>query len=171
MSEAKIWPAEAIHMLRTAQQHHAQLSIMADQKANMLIGATFVVFTLAIGQSRDDSFSLPLLVLAASAFLSAVLAAMAVMPATIPKAQSGGNWLFFGTFAQVDEAEFQNKIMAKLGTPDEIFRTMLHDLYQLGCVLQNKKYRYLGWAYRMFLVGLASTFLTFIFERVAGPIL
>lgn len=171
MSEPKTWPAEAVHMIRTAQQHHAQLSIMADQKANMLIGATFVVFTLAIGQSRDGVFSLPLLVLAASAFLSAVLAAFAVMPSTAPKMPTGGNWLFFGTFTQVGEAEFQEKVMATLGTPEDVFRAMLHDLYQLGCVLQNKKYRYLGLAYRTFLAGLAATFFAFIYERFAGPIL
>ena len=59
MSDERKWPSEAIYMVRTMQQHHVQLSIMADQKANMLIGATFVVLTLAIGQSQSSSFSLP----------------------------------------------------------------------------------------------------------------
>ena len=127
-------------MLRTVQQHHVQLSIMADQKANMLLGATFVVFTLAIGQSRNGSLSLPLFILAVSAFLAAGLAALAVMPSTVPKPASGGNWLFFGTFTQIEEDEFQEKMMATLGTADDLFKAMLHDLYQLGCVLQTKKY-------------------------------
>lgn len=171
MSDAKKWPGEAIYMVRTAQQHHVQLSIMADQKANMLIGATFVVFTLAIGQSQNDNFSLPLLILAVTAFLSAGLAAMAVMPSTVPKSSSSRNWLFFGTFAQLEESVFQEKIMNCLDSPEDIFKAMLHDLYQMGCVLRTKKYRYLGWAYRAFLVGLACTFATFAYERIAGPIL
>lgn len=171
MSDAKKWPGEAIYMVRTMQQHHVQLSIMADQKANMLIGATFVVFTLAIGQSQNSSFSVPLLILAVSAFMSAGLAALAVLPSTIPKPSSGSNWMFFGTFAQDEEAVFQEKIMASLTTPEGVFKAMLHDLYQMGCVLQTKKYRYLGWAYRAFLTGLAATFATFIYERIAGPIL
>ncbi len=171
MSDAKIWPIEAIHMLRTIQQHHVQLSLMADQKANLLIGATFVVFTLAIGQSGGSSFSLPLGILALSALMSAGLAAIAVMPSTVPKTHSGGNWLFFGTFAQVEEEVFQEKMMTNLGSSEDVFKAMLHDLYQMGCVLQYKKYRYLGWAYRAFLVGLGCTFVTFVYEQIAGPIL
>lgn len=171
MSDPKIWPIEAIQMLRTIQQHHVQLSLMADQKANLLIGATFVVFTLAIGQSEGSSFSLPLLILALSAFMSAGLAAMAVMPSTAPKNASGGNWLFFGTFSQVEESVFQAKILENLGSSEKVFKAMLHDLYQMGCVLQTKKYRYLGWAYRAFLIGLTATFVTFVYERIAGPIL
>jgi hypothetical protein len=171
MTEVKKWPGEAIYMVRTMQQHHVQLSIMADQKANMLIGATFVVLTLAIGQSRSSSFSLPLLILAVSAFMSAGLATMAVMPATVPKPSRGSNWLFFGTFAQADEDEFQEKIMATLHAPEDVFNAMLHDIYQMGCILRTKKYRFLGWAYRAFLFGLVTTFATFVYERFAGPIL
>lgn len=171
MDDGKKWPSEAIYMVRTTQQHHVQLSLMADQKANMLIGATFVVFTLAIGQSQSGSFSLPLLILAVSAFMSAGLAAMAVMPSTAPKTPCDGNWLFFGTFAQVEESVFHEKFMANLQSPEDVFKAMLHDLYQMGCILQTKKYRYLGWAYRAFLVGLAATFVTFVYERFAGSIL
>ena len=171
LTEAKIWPEPAIHLLRTTQQHHVQLSLMADQKANMLIGATFVVFTLAIGQSRLGEFSIPLLVLAISSFASAALAAMAVMPSTVPKSTNNPNWLFFGAFSQIDEEEFTTKIMDGLDNPDIIFRTMIRDIYQMGCILNDKKYRYLGWAYRVFLVGLTLTFLTFVYERIMGPIL
>ena len=171
MSEEKKWPSEAMFMVRTMQAHHMQLSVMADQKANMLIGATFVTLTLAIGQSQSSSFSLPLLILAVSALMSACLATMAVMPSTTPKSFKGSNWLFFGTFAQAEELVFRETIMAKLKEPEDVFEAMLHDIYQMGCILQTKKYRYLGWAYRAFLVGLAATFVTFVYESVAGPIL
>jgi hypothetical protein len=39
---------------------------------------------------------------------------------------------------------------------------MLHDLYQNGVVLERKKYRLLGYAYRVFLAGLCASFLAFI---------
>jgi hypothetical protein len=52
MDEGSKWPDEVVYALGTTQRHHVQLSVMADNKANMLIGATFVVFTLAIGQSQ-----------------------------------------------------------------------------------------------------------------------
>ncbi len=38
-------------MIRTTEIMTLQLGQMADQKANILMGATFVVFTLAVGQT------------------------------------------------------------------------------------------------------------------------
>ena len=40
------FPPNAVHLVRTNQQITMQLSQMADQKASILMGATFVVFTL-----------------------------------------------------------------------------------------------------------------------------
>jgi len=166
------WPAEAVQLLRTTQQHHVQLSLMADHKANMLIGATFVVFTLAIGQSHASTFSLPLLILAISAFSAAGLAALAVMPATKIRPGANPNMLFFGAFSKVSEDEFKAKLLAEnLGSQEQVYRTMLRDIYQMGVVLERKKYRYLALAYRVFLIGLSATFITYLIEQFTGPLL
>jgi hypothetical protein len=114
MNEQQKWPSETIYSIRTMQQHHVQLSSMADQKANMLIGAAFLVLTLSIGQSQKNAFSLPLAILALSALISAGLAILAVMPSTAPKSAKGNNWLFFGTFTQVEETVFQEKVLTLL---------------------------------------------------------
>ena len=76
------FPPNAVHLVRTNQQITMQLSQMADQKASILMGATFVVFTLAVGQARAGAgaFALPLAVLATFSFLSALLAISAVLP-------------------------------------------------------------------------------------------
>jgi hypothetical protein len=171
MNEKQEWPNEGIHLIRTMQQHHVQLSSMADQKANMLIGAAFLVLTLSIGQSQNNAFSLPLAILALSALIAAGLAILAVMPSTAPKPAKGNNWLFFGTFAQVEETVFQEKVLSLLKEPEDMFKTMLHDIYQLGCILQSKKYRYLALAYRAFLFGLMIAFVTFVYEQIAGRLL
>ena len=52
-----------------------------------------------------------------------------------------------------------------LRSDEKIFRVMLHDVYQNGQVMQRKKYRYLGIAYRIFMVGLCATVLTFAVQR------
>jgi hypothetical protein len=109
--------------------------------------------------------------LALSALISAGLAILAVMPSTAPKSAKGDNWLFFGTFAQVEETVFQEKVLTLLKEPEDVFKTMLHDIYQLGCILQSKKYRYLALAYRAFLFGLIIAFLTFVYEQIAGRLL
>ena len=170
MTEIRKWPDDAVYALRTTQQHHVQLSLMADHKANMLIGATFIVFTLAIGQSRSGDLSLPLLILAIAAFASAGLAAIAVMPATQPRGDSPPNMLFFGGFNSMTEDEFINRLLDhEFESQETTYRAMLRDIYQMGIILGRKKYRYLGWAYRVFLVGLTLTFISYLTEQFTGP--
>lgn len=172
MSEQSAWPESVNYALRTAQQHHVQLSMMADQKANMLLGATFVVFTLAIGQARSGEQTLALVVIAVSAFISALLAAMAVMPMTRPRPGGTKNWLFFGAFQSLGEDEYIAKMLGEeFATSEAVYTAMLRDLHQMGLVLARKKYRYLTYAYRVFLAGLTLTFAVFVTEQMAGPLI
>lgn len=157
----------AIHLVRTSVQMNLALSQMADQKASILMGATFVVFTIAVGQARGGDVPYSLGVLAFSAFLSALCAVFAVLPSIRPPKQNVGqlNKLFFGHFTQMPEAEWADAIIDDLRADETVFRAMLHDVYQNGQVLQGKKYKYLGRAYRIFIVGLSLTLLTFVAER------
>jgi hypothetical protein len=157
------FPPNAIHLVRTAQQIHVQLSAMADTKASILMGATFVIFTITIGQARGSSAPLPLLILGASAFFAAVFAVLAVLPATRQRKPSGEpNILFFGTFTQMAEEEFIDTITSRLHRDETIYRTMARDVYQNGRVLQRKKYRMLAYAYRTFLAGLVASCIAYV---------
>ena len=163
------YTVHAIHLVRTAVQANLALSQMADQKASILMGATFVVFTIAIGQASRGEFSPSLIILAFFAFLSAFCAVFAVLPSvTGGKGPTGSaNILFFGVFTHMSEDEFAHTVLTRLGSDETVFRTMLRDIYQNGQVLQRKKYRYLGLAYRLFLIGLTVTFIAFVLEHTA----
>ena len=160
---------QAIHLVRTTQQVNVTMSQMADAKASILMGATFVVFTISVGQASKGAFPYALLVLALSAFLSAFCAVMAVMPSFRPPRGDPGreNILFFGVFAQGSEEEYADRVLAELHSDETVFRTILRDVYQNGVVLHRKKYRYLGYAYRIFLTGLTLTLITFLVESHA----
>lgn len=159
----------AVHLVRTATQTNLALSQMADQKASILMGATFVVFTIAIGQARSGTLPLALLALAGFSFLSAMCAVAAVLPKFSTQSGTGTNpnLLFFGTFTQWDEDEFADRVLAKLGDDESIYRTMLRDIHQNGMVLLHKKYRFLRYAYLLFLGGLIVTFSIFLIENRA----
>ncbi|MBL9065868.1 MAG: hypothetical protein JNN10_06210 [Sphingopyxis sp.] len=169
------FPPNAVHLVRTNQQLTMQLSQMADQKASILMGATFVVFTLAVGQARAGAgaLAMPLTILATFSFLSALLAVSAVLP-RVGKAppivykdgKDHSNILFFGRFSQMEEDEFIDAVKARLRTEEDLYETMLRDTYQNGIVLARRKYRYLAYAYRLFVVGLTLTFGAFAFEMV-----
>lgn len=172
VAQKKKWPKEAVTLLRTTQQHHVQLSMMADQKANMLIGATFVVFTLVIGRGATETFSLSMLILAGTAFAAAAFGALAVLPKTSPSATGNRNWLFFGNFSEIDAESFYEKLVdSHLGNQDDVYRAMSLDIHQMGVLLAKKKYRYLGFAYRVFLYGLTLTFAVYVLEQLSGPLL
>lgn len=157
------YPANAVHMMRTAQLAQLQLSAMADHKASILMGATFVIFTITIGKAQDATAPLPLLILGGAAFVSAICAVLAVLPKTRGGPPSGGsNILFFGVFSHMQEEEFIDAVTQRLLSDDSVYRTMARDIYQAGCVLQRKKYRMLAWAYRTFLVGLVASCAAFV---------
>jgi len=162
-SAEPIYPVNAVHLMRTTQLAQLQLSAMADTKASILMGATFVIFTITIGQARGGAAPLPLLILGAAAFLSAICAILAVLPKT-RSARLGArpNILFFGTFTQMDEDAFVDNLMHQLRSDDSTYRTMARDIYQGGTVLQRKKYRMLAWAYRILLVGLVASCASYV---------
>lgn len=158
--------SDAIHLLRTMQQHHVALSSMADQKANILIGATLVVFALTVREGAVAGMSVPLLILAVSAFVASALCVVAVIPSIgTPKRAGAPNMLFFGTFADLDEAGFRAAMAPLLHDNAALHAAMLRDIHQLGCVLKHKKYKYLAWGYRVFIAGLAVTLAAFVVEQ------
>jgi len=170
--QPRAFSAHAIHLVRTATQANLTLSQMADQKASLLMGATFVVFTIAVSQAGRGQFVLSLLVLAFFAFVSAMLAVAAVVPKVDGPPASRNPWgaqplpnlLFFGVFARMREDTFVDAVLDELATDEAVFRTMLRDVHQNGQVLLAKKYRYLGLAFRTFQIGLGLTFVLFLFE-------
>lgn len=158
-----------IHLLRTTQTIHLQLSQMADQKASILMGATFVIFTITIGQAHGTMPPLPLVILGGFAFVSAIFAMLVVLPKA-GKGKGPLNLLFFGSFTSLSEAEYLERMRDGIRTDDQVIELISRDIYQNGQVLRRKKYRLLGYAYRVFLTGLVLSFAAFVWE-VAAPLI
>lgn len=168
----RVFSENAIHMIRTAQINTLTLSQMADQKASILMGATFLVFSLSISRSLSGEMPMSLVLLALFSFLSSVCAVIAVVPSigkpVSAKANRGfkPNRLFFGHFTSIDEPEWADSLLDDMVADEAVLRTMMHDLYQNGCVLQHRKYRFLALAYRIFIVGLFVTLVVFAAEFI-----
>jgi hypothetical protein len=95
-----------------------------------------------------------------------VFAVLAILPATHMKQKGPLNLLFFGSFTRLDEEDYIRRLTSQLDSDDHIYNLMARDIYQNGSVLERKKYRLLGYAYRIFLIGLTLSFLAFIGEYV-----
>ena len=180
LSEAgeRAFSLHAIHLMRTAQLNGLTHARMADQKASILLGATFLVFSLSISRALTGQLPIALTVLAAFSFASSLGAVMAVLPNVSRPGRTGkargdgkrsaSNLLFFGHFAWRDEEEWTEDLLDALQTDESVFRTMAHDLYQNGQVLQGRKFRFLSLAYRLFITGLVVTLGVFAVEMVRG---
>jgi hypothetical protein len=161
---------DMIYMLRTVQQHQVQLSNLADSKANTLISTSFVVLALVVGQMKASGFSLPLVIIAATTLLCACFAVLAVLPRGVadrpsPEAREF-NPLFFGHFANLELEDFVSRIEA-IGTDSRgVHAAMARDIYSIGRLLHDKKYRYLRYSYRIFLTGLLATLLGLVYTYV-----
>ena len=163
-ARTKKFSPQAIHLVRTANQANLALSQMADQKASLLMGAAIVVFTLSIGRADQNEATLPMVVLGISAFISACLAIASVIPSigSAPVKDDKANVLFFGVFSEMKEEQFADAVIESLSDEEEMFRLMLRDIYQNGQVLRHKKYKLLGWSYRVFLIGLVGSLAAFL---------
>ena len=160
--------ANSVHLIRTAQANTLALSQMADGKANILIGATFVVFSLVVTQAFAGEVKWSVICLAVTAFLSAIFAVLSITPPMRPRAvpKDKFNLLFFSHFSTISEEEWTAEMFAKLSADDTLYRVMLRDLYQNGQVLHRRKYRLLALAYHLFLGGLALTLIVFLVENL-----
>jgi hypothetical protein len=146
-------------ILRTAQQHHVSLSVMADTKANIIITVSSIVLTLSIGKIDQAELRMSVIVLMAFTLLALLLAILAVLPKYRPlrlttvELPSNFNLLFFGHFAELSRERYLAEIARTMKPDGSIYSAMANDIYSLGYYLAHHKYRYLRLSYLSFLTG------------------
>lgn len=154
------------NVLRTAQQHHVQMSMMADTKANIIITVSSIVLTMVLGRTRDELHGASAVVLAVFTMLALILAILAVLPKFKSLKVQGQalpddfNILFFGHFAQISRQRFLDEVALRMKADGSAYELMANDLYSLGYYLANYKYPYLRWAYIFLLSGFVVAGLT-----------
>jgi hypothetical protein len=146
-------------LLRTAQQHHVSLSIMADTKANIIITVSSIVLTLSVGKFPEQELRLSVLTLVFFTSLALLLAILAVLPKYRPfklttvELPPAFNLFFMGHFSALSRERFLAEVARSMRTDGSIYAAMANDIYSLGTYLAQHKYRYLRWSYLSFLCG------------------
>ncbi len=157
------------HMLRGTRWHHAQLSTMADMKANMLLTMSAVIITLATPHvfQAGEGAPWPFLVLIIFSLVTACLAAYAVMPKLMlsqkdqPPVEIGSpqfNLLFFGDFVHLPYPQFESAMEEMMNDHNRVYQAQVKEIYLLGIYLAQKKYRILRLGYISFIAGLITSF-------------
>lgn len=155
-----VWDPEFINVLISAHAGNLELSNMADSKASILLGASFVVFGLSISDIATGKASIPMVVLTMFSFVATVLGVLTVRPARIRNwkvAPGKANIMFFGSFTNVTKEQYVEQCVRTLADPEASIRAMAADVYDHGKLLKSDKFSWLYWSYTAFLWGMWIT--------------
>lgn len=158
-------------MLRQTRVHHVQLSMMADQKASLLLTVCAIIVPLTARFLNDKDFHYVALTLICFSVLTMFLAIYTAMP-SIRKAKKvvvtspSFNCLFFGDFSDLDYNEYVKIMEQVISDPASVYEVQIREIYLLGQYLTKHKYRYLRLSYLSFLAGVLASVLVFILTRL-----
>ncbi len=147
----------ALTVLQTAQRHHVSMTAMADQKASLLLAGSLLMMALTLqGPHRPVGVAL-----FGTGLGTAVFAIMAMMPRMLvlrsKDRKKEVNLLFCGHFAEMQEEDYVAKMKDLLASPEGAMEALTRDLFQMGLLVHQKKFRFLGYAYTFCMLGLLLT--------------
>jgi len=160
-------------VFRLTSRNHIRLSAIADNKANTLISINAIIISIVLSILIDKlelstHLIVPTVVMLATCVITIILAILS----TKPKVTHGGitrddiknrrgNLLFFGNFYDMSLEDYEWGMNELMNDRDFLYHNLIQDVYYLGLVLE-KKYRYLRWAYTIFMFGLILSVVAFL---------
>ena len=155
---------DIIYALRTAHQHQSRLLLIADQKANILVGIVAVILTILVTRSgnilaMDNELVIPIASFVILELIALVLALMVITPKLsgqykATKVEDMPNPLFFGFFTRYPQSDYMEFIAEDLINDQAARKYLTRDIYQIGHVLK-RKYSLLRYAYIFAVLGVA----------------
>ncbi len=161
MTPAQRIDNDVIQTLRTAHQNQTQLNLMADQKANILIGTLALMFTVVLTRlltlADNQALLVTLVIFMLMQLLPLVLTVMVLIPKNINGKTSADindiqNPLFFGFFTQYSQQQYSTYMHGMLVDNESARELIINDIFQIGVILR-RKYRLLRLAYLSALLG------------------
>lgn len=162
---------ETIGMLRNAHMKQVQLTVLADQKANMLMGIVLVtlsviVSNIAMNDLDNEVARVAFAIFCITESIAVLMSLLVIVPRLGPKTQKGllndkHNPLFFMHFLNVDKEAFNEIMLEKMVEPKLVYQLILNDFYDMGFALK-KKYIMLQRAYIIAAAGLIPASIIFI---------
>jgi hypothetical protein len=163
------WEPEYINVIISAHAGNMELSNMADSKASILLGASFVVFGLSISDIAEGKASIPMIVLTMFSFVATVLGVLTVRPSRLRdwKVTPGkSNIMFFGSYSNVTKEQYVEQCVRTVADPEASVRAMAADIYDHGKLLKSDKFSWLYWSYTFFFWGMVVTAMVVIGQLI-----
>ena len=160
-------------MFKSSSANHQRLSVMADNKAFIMISVNSIIISVAIGLIIGKFVLNPKLIIPTVFLLLAnVVTIIYSVLATRPRIMSGTftreqvekktvNLLFFGSFYKMPFIDFEYGIRQMMDDSEFLYRSLIKDIYWQGRVL-GRKFRLLRISYDIFMYGTALSVIAFI---------
>jgi hypothetical protein len=132
-----------------------------------LLSVAVSLLTWKEGTSQNPMMMLPLVIFVVSGTVSLIFAVLSARPKvtnmnnrTNPE-MTKKNIIFFGNFVHLSIEQYEQQLDEMLRDGRLLYGNMTRDMYHLGKVL-DKKYRFLHFAYNVFMIGFVVTVALFL---------
>ncbi len=163
-------------LFRVTLKNHMELSSIADSKANILLSVNSIIISIVLtvivpklDNPNNSHLIIPTMILLCSSLSTVTFTILS----TKPKVSSNSldeklvnfrtsNLLFFGNFHNLSLEKYTQALNDMMDKRENLYDSLIKDLYYLGKVL-DKKYRLLSISYIVFLVGIITSVLSFVY--------
>ena len=153
-------------MFRNSSSNHQRLSVMADNKAFIMISVNSIIISVAVGLIvgkfvQNHALIVPTVLLLVVNVVTVIYSVLATRP-HIPKGtftmeqveKKTVNLLFFGSFYKMGLKDFEYGMREMMNDNEFLYGSLIKDIYWQGRVLGNK-FRLLRISYDVFMYGTA----------------
>jgi hypothetical protein len=160
-------------MFRNSSSNHQRLSVMADNKAFIMISVNSVIISLVIGLVigkfvQNQKLLVPTILLVSVNLITIIYSVLAVRPhipnGTFTREQVENktvNLLFFGSFYKMELKDFDYGMRQMMNDNEFLYNSLIKDIYWQGRIL-GKKFRLLRTSYDVFMYGTAVSVITYL---------
>jgi F0F1-type ATP synthase assembly protein I len=160
-------------MFKNSSSNHQRLSVLADNKALIMISVNSIIVSVAIGLligkfAQNSNLIYPTLLLLSVSVVTIIYSVLATRPSiqkgTFTREQVDNktvNLLFFGSFYKMELSEFEYGIRQMIDDSEFLYGTLIKDIYWQGKVL-GRKFRLLRISYDVFMYGIAVSVIAFL---------
>jgi hypothetical protein len=160
-------------VFRNSSTNHLNLSVMADNKAFIMISVNSILISLGIGLIIGKFVLIPKLFVPTVLLLFVnVFTIIYSVLATRPGIMKGKftkedvqnkkvDLLFFGNFFKMPLVDFEYGMKQMMDDSDFLYDNLIRDIYAQGQIL-GRKFRLLRSSYNIFMYGTASTVIAYI---------
>lgn len=160
-------------MFRTTMASHLQLSVMADNKANIMISINAIIISFLISSfvnrfNDSPDLILPTILLTCVCLVTIIFSLLSTRPTIRTKSNKDTtaaarqtDLLFFGDFTNLSAQGYREGIRELMADNDTLYNCMTDNIYRQGKVL-SRKYWLLKIAYTVFMIGFIGVVIAYI---------